>query len=182
VELGRAGEGGPELLLILPAHPLQEVQPLSTERSHTGHGGAGQDSVGQQRGTGQRMGTTAGGTDRVATIRAKAGKNRGGVGGAVGDGPIRPAGGAAIAGPRVGDIPESSRRHRLGERWVLGPLPRRPVVDNQRDRTIGAGDLNLQEPPVRQRERERGQVHAAAFDRLFKGRPAHPKTRSTSGP
>jgi hypothetical protein len=103
------------------------------------------------------------GTDRVATIRAKAGKNRGGVGGAVGDGPIRPAGGAAIAGPRVGDVPQSSRRRRLGKRRVLGPLPRRPMVDNQRDRTIGAGDLNLQEPPVSQRERERGQVHAVGF-------------------
>ena len=66
--------------MILPAHPLQEVQPLSTERSDPGHGGAG-----------QRMGATAGGTDRVATIRAEVGKNRGGVGGAVGHGPIRPA-------------------------------------------------------------------------------------------
>ena len=149
--------------MILPAHPLHEVQPLSTERSHTGHGGAGQHPVGQQRGAGQGMGASAGGTDRVAAIRAKAGKDRGGVGGAVGDGPIRPAGGAAIAGPRVGDVPESSGRRRLGERWVLGPLPWRPVVDNQRGRTSWAGDLNFQEPPVSQRERDRGQVHAVAF-------------------
>jgi hypothetical protein len=109
------------------------------------------------------MGASTGGTDGVATIRSKVGKNRGGVGGAVGDGPIRPAGGAAIAGPRVGDVPESSRLRRLGKRWVLGPLARRPMVDNQRDRTIGAGDLNLKDAPVRQRKRERGQVHAVAF-------------------
>jgi hypothetical protein len=109
------------------------------------------------------MGATAGGTDRVAAIRAEVGENRGGVGGAVGDGPIRPAGGAAVAGPRVGDVPESSRRRRRGKRRVLGPLPRRAMVDNQRDRTIGAGDINLQQTPVRQRERERGHVHAVAF-------------------
>jgi len=77
--------------VILPAHALHEVQPLSTERSDTGHGGAGQHPVGQQRGAGQRMGATAGGTDRIATIRTEVGKNRGGVGGAVGHGPIRPA-------------------------------------------------------------------------------------------
>jgi hypothetical protein len=77
--------------VILPAHPLQEVQPLSTERSYTGHGGAGQHAVGQQRSAGQGMGTTAGATERVATICAQVGKNRGGVGGAVGDGPTRPA-------------------------------------------------------------------------------------------
>jgi hypothetical protein len=37
------------------------------------------------------MGPAAGGTERVAAIRAQVGKDRGGVGGAVGDGPIRPA-------------------------------------------------------------------------------------------
>jgi hypothetical protein len=37
------------------------------------------------------MGATAGGTDRIAAVRAEVGKDRGGVGGAVGDGPIRSA-------------------------------------------------------------------------------------------
>jgi hypothetical protein len=35
------------------------------------------------------MGATAGGTDGVATIRTEVRKNRGGVGGAIGDGPAR---------------------------------------------------------------------------------------------
>jgi hypothetical protein len=37
------------------------------------------------------------------------------------------------------------------------------MVHNQRDPTIPAGDINLQDTPVRQRKRERGQVHVVAF-------------------
>jgi hypothetical protein len=75
--------------MVLTAHPLEEVQPLSAERSDTGHGGTGQHPIRQQRGASQRMGATARGTDGVATIRAEVRKDRGGVGGAVGDGPTR---------------------------------------------------------------------------------------------
>ena len=75
--------------MVLAAHPRKEVQILSAERSDTGHGGAGQHPVSQQRGASQRMGAAAGGTDGVAAIRAEVPKNRGGVGRAVGNGPAR---------------------------------------------------------------------------------------------
>ena len=75
--------------MVFAAHPRKEVQPLSAERSDTSHGGAGQHSVSQQRGASQRMRATAGGADRIATVRVEMGKDRGGVGGAVGHGPAR---------------------------------------------------------------------------------------------
>ena len=83
--------------MVFMAHPRKEVQPLSAERSDTSHGGTRQHSVSQQRGASQRM-RAAGGADRIATVRVEMGKDRGGVGGAVGHGPARLAGGAEIAG------------------------------------------------------------------------------------
>ena len=68
----------PELLVVVAAHPHEEVQNLSAERSDTGHGGAG-----------QHMGAAAGGTDGVAAIHPEVRKNRGCVGRAVGDGPAQ---------------------------------------------------------------------------------------------
>jgi hypothetical protein len=89
LQLGRSGQRGPELLLVLPAHPCQRVQPLSAKRSHTGHGGAGQHLLAEQRGARQRMRAAAGGTDRVAAIHTEVRKNRGGVSGTIGHGPTR---------------------------------------------------------------------------------------------
>jgi hypothetical protein len=89
LQLRRAGQRRPELLVVLAAHPLEKVQILRAEHSDPGHGGAGQHLVGQQGGARQRMRSAARDADRVAAIGAEMGKDRGGIGGAVGH---RPAG------------------------------------------------------------------------------------------
>ena len=63
----------PELLMVLAAHRCEEVQILTAERSDTGHGGAGQHSVSQQRAS-QRIRAAARGTGDINLQRTPVGQ------------------------------------------------------------------------------------------------------------
>ncbi len=60
--------------MVLAAYPCEEVQILTAERSDTGHGGAGQHSVSQQRGASQRKRSAAGGTGDINLQRTPVGQ------------------------------------------------------------------------------------------------------------
>jgi hypothetical protein len=89
LQLGRPSQRRPELLAVLSAHPLKEVEPGGAEWPHAGDGGAPEHPVGQQRGAGQRVRTATRPAGRVEPGHLEVLDDRQSVGCAVGDHPAR---------------------------------------------------------------------------------------------
>ena len=147
---------GPELGDVLRGHAGQPVEPLGVVRRHPGDGRRRQAALGQGRGAGQRVRTTAGpaGCDEAAD--AERVQDRRGVRGHVHHPAARPRRRPLVAGPGGQDDPQAADPGRLDYGRVQDKPDGSAVVQHQRQAIGRAGHQELGDPAV-------GQGDAASF-------------------
>ena len=79
--------GQPELLDVLRAHAVEEVEALGVEGGHAGDEAGGLTSLGHERGAGQGVGATARPSHRHESVVAEEVEDLAGIGGDIGDAP-----------------------------------------------------------------------------------------------